>query len=61
MARFTDIATGSLAEVSHQLLAARAVGILTEEEYQRLLAVQQSAGKLTSLLLAGLRRRARAG
>ena len=57
MARFTDIAVGSLAEVSHQLLAARAVGILPEVDYRRLAEIQQGAGRLTSGLLRGLRRR----
>jgi four helix bundle protein len=57
MARYLDIALGSLSEVSHQLRAARAVGMLDEAEFERLSALQQSAGKLTWLLLASLRKR----
>lgn len=60
MARYVDIALGSLSEVSHQLRAARAVGILAEEEFSRLCATHQSAGKLTWLLQASLRKRCRA-
>jgi len=59
MAPFVDIAFGSVTEVSYQLLAAKAVGILSEAEYLRLSAIQASAGKLTWRLLESLRKRAR--
>lgn len=50
LARFLNIALGSLAEVSHQLRAANAVGVLAEAEYEQLALSHQEAGRLTWLL-----------
>jgi four helix bundle protein len=49
MRRHTSIALGSLGEVAHQLMAAHRVGMLTGEDFLRLVGLQQSAAKLTWL------------
>ena len=61
LARYVNIALGSLSEVSHQLRAAHAIGILTREEFDRLSAAHQKAGRLTWLLYAGIKRRLQDG
>jgi four helix bundle protein len=53
--RFLDIARGSLTEVSHLLIAARAVGLLDEAALARLFELQASAARLTWLLLRRVR------
>ena len=61
MRRHTNIALGSLAELAHQLMAANRVGMLTEEDFLRLVELQQSAAKLTWLLLRGINRKLKLG
>ena len=54
-ARHLNIALGSLGEVAYQLRAAWDPGIIDEEEYHRLFAVQQTASLLTMRLYKAVR------
>jgi four helix bundle protein len=57
LARYLNIALGSLSETACQLYAARAVGLISEETYRRMSATHQNAGRLTWLYYAAIRRR----
>jgi four helix bundle protein len=46
MRRYLDIALGSMAEVTYQLILARDLGYLTATQYDELEALRNRAGKL---------------
>jgi four helix bundle protein len=59
--RFLDIALGSLSELSYAILLARDLGLLVQNEGERLEAVRTKAGKLTWGLYATVSRKAEQG
>lgn len=56
--RFLDVALGSLSEVSYGILAARDLGLISEDECRRLDSLRDKAGKLTWGLYVSVRRKA---
>ncbi len=56
--RFLDVALGSLSEVSYGILAARDLGLVTEDEWGHLDGLRDRAGKLTWGLYVCVRQKA---
>ena len=57
--RFLDISVGSLCEISYAILFVTELGLLSQEEGQRLEELRSRAGKLTWGLYKTVSRRAR--
>jgi len=56
--RYLDVSLGSLSELSYTLLLAKDLGLLSDEEWNRLDQLQQQAGGITWLLYKSLARKA---